>query len=545
MQLTFTALVALLGWIPLMVLLFMVVPLRRALLTAMVVGFLFLPQAYIEIRGGLPDYTRYVAMSAGCLLALLILDFSRLARFRPTKVDIPALIWVLVPIASSVSNGLGVYDGVSASITRVVEFGLFYIYGRVYLSDVEGLRLLALALFLGALVYVPLCLYEVRMSPQIHNIVYGFHQHDFSQTLRLGGWRPMVFMQHGLALGMFLSTTTLLGFVLWSGGYLKAFAGFELLCLGALVVTLVLCRSSMALLLFAAGIGVLMGVRATRSPWPLLLLTLIPVTYVTVRSTGVWDGRVLVELASTYVNPERAQSLEFRLDNEDLLIDRALEQPLLGWAGWGRSRVVTEEGRTTITDGYWILFLGRNGLIGLAAGMLLHLFPSWLFMASVPARRWFEPEPLLVFAFCLFLALYMIDNLLNAMNSPFTMLASGATLGLLDSLRQQQQVYAEPALPILSTRELLELSGHDLAAYAFVRWGDEEYHRREHELQLALAALDPDDWRDWRTFSDLFERLMFSLRRPQIDRFLGLPVGQKKQLALFLTGQGQRRPQLS
>ena len=58
---------------------------------------------------------------------------------------------------------------------------------------------------LGGLIYVPLCLFEVRMSPQLHNMVYGFAQHSFGQTVRGGGWRPMVFMQHGLAVGLFMS----------------------------------------------------------------------------------------------------------------------------------------------------------------------------------------------------------------------------------------------------------------------------------------------------------------------------------------------------
>ena len=142
------------------------------------------------------------------------------------------------------------------------------------------------------------------------------------------------------------------------------------------------------------------------------------------------------------------------------------------------------------------------------------------------------------------LALYMVDNLLNAMNSPFTMLASGATLGLLGALRHRQHVYTEAPLPVLSTKELLGLSAADLAVYARVRWGEGEFARREQELQDAMADLDPDDWRDWRRFSNLFERLLFSLRREQVERFLGLPLDKKKQLALFLTGQGDRQPRL-
>ena len=36
--------------------------------------------------------------------------------------------------------------------------------------------------------------------------------------------------------------------------------------------------------------------------------------------------------------PDRASSLQFRLDNEDELLARAMEQPLFGWGGWASTR---------------------------------------------------------------------------------------------------------------------------------------------------------------------------------------------------------------
>ena len=87
--------------------------------------------------------------------------------------------------------------------------------GRAYFGDFKGLRELATVLFIGGLIYIPLCLYEIRMSPQLHNTIYGFYQHDFVQTMRAGGWRPTVFLQHGLAVGLFMSVTSLIGAWLW------------------------------------------------------------------------------------------------------------------------------------------------------------------------------------------------------------------------------------------------------------------------------------------------------------------------------------------
>ena len=66
-------------------------------------------------------------------------------------------------------------------------------------NDPASQRTLLISIFIGGLLYVPLCLFEIRMSPQLHKLVYGFHQHIFAQTFRFEGWRPTVFLQHGLA----------------------------------------------------------------------------------------------------------------------------------------------------------------------------------------------------------------------------------------------------------------------------------------------------------------------------------------------------------
>ena len=46
-------------------------------------------------------------------------------------------------------------------------------------------------------------LIESRLSPQMNVWVYGFFQHDFFQTIRQGGYRPVVFLPHGLWVAFF------------------------------------------------------------------------------------------------------------------------------------------------------------------------------------------------------------------------------------------------------------------------------------------------------------------------------------------------------
>src|SRR5205823_15018650 len=151
----------------------------------------------------------------GVLMGAAIFDTDRLLGFRPRWIDLPMILWCTSVFVSSHNNGLGIYDGCSEAVRQIIIWGLPYVIGRVYFSDLEGIRELAVGIFIGGLIYVPLCWFEVRMSPQLHVWVYGFRQHSFYQNMRDGGYRPMVFMQHGLMVAMWMSMTALIGLVLW------------------------------------------------------------------------------------------------------------------------------------------------------------------------------------------------------------------------------------------------------------------------------------------------------------------------------------------
>src|SRR5690606_33843621 len=76
-------------------------------------------------------------------------------------------------------------------------------------------RDLAVAFALAGLVYTLPVLFEVRMSPQLHAIFYGFFPHSFGQHIREGGFRPAVFLGHGLLIGMLFSIAILAALSLW------------------------------------------------------------------------------------------------------------------------------------------------------------------------------------------------------------------------------------------------------------------------------------------------------------------------------------------
>ncbi len=87
--------------------LFAVMPPRRAVIASFVGAWLFLPLVGYALPG-LPDYTKMSATCYGVLLGMLLFDGARLFQFRPSWIDLPIVVWCLVPLASSISNGLGV-----------------------------------------------------------------------------------------------------------------------------------------------------------------------------------------------------------------------------------------------------------------------------------------------------------------------------------------------------------------------------------------------------------------------------------------------------
>jgi len=207
--------------------------------------------------------------------------------------------------------------------------------------------------------------------------------------IRYGGYRPMVFMQHGLMVGLFMTAATLCGVWLRRSGSLRTLFGMPLsLFIIPLFVTTLLVKSVGAIGLLLAGMAVLYSVQLLRARFPYFVLAAVAVAYVLVRMTGVIPSNEMVALAKSTLGADRAQSLESRLVNEDMLTVRALERPLFGWGGWGRARIYNAEGQdVTITDSLWIITLGNKGLFGLAGLLLALLLPPLLLPNASPRRN--------------------------------------------------------------------------------------------------------------------------------------------------------------
>ena len=112
---------------------------------------------------------------------------------------------------------------------------------------------------------------------------------------------------------------------------------------------------------------------------------------------------------------------------EKLLISRAIQRPVFGWGGWGRSAVYfTNTGKMVETDGMWIIFLGTKGLFGLTLFYLSMVLPAIRFVWQFPVRLWRDPRVAAGTVAAVLLALYMVDCLLNGfVNIIYVTLAGG------------------------------------------------------------------------------------------------------------------------
>src|SRR5262245_37506018 len=109
---TILADIVMMAWLPLVLMMFSQWPPRRALIAAFLVAWLFLPNNIYNLPL-LPDYTKSSATCMGAILATFIFDTKRVLSFRPRWIDIPMAVFCLCPFLSSVTNGLGLWDGVS------------------------------------------------------------------------------------------------------------------------------------------------------------------------------------------------------------------------------------------------------------------------------------------------------------------------------------------------------------------------------------------------------------------------------------------------
>ncbi|MEG4235308.1 O-antigen ligase domain-containing protein [Microcoleus sp. Pol11C3] len=422
--------VAMFGFIPVVFYLFVRFPAQRAVIISFVAAWLFLPQASYPIPS-LPAYTKISAACYAILLATIVYDTARITSFKPGWLDVPMVIYCLCPIVSQVTNG---GSPISPTVNQIVTWGLPYFLGRLYVGSLDGLRQLAIGIFAGGLAYIPFTLFEGVKGPTTHQLVYGVNAfNDWGQARRMGGWRPVVFMQHGLMVGVWMMTAALIGVWLWQTGTLKKFQGRNIKTLAIiLTIAFFLCRSTGAYSLFAFALIVLFSAKWFRTSLPLLFIIGYIVFYLYIAASGQFSSKDVVDFITQIFGEERASSLKFRFDMEEILGEKARQRFLFGWGDSGGNRVYNQYGQDiSVTDSLWIIAFGVNGAVGLASLFSSLLLPVIVFSVfKYPARTWSNPKVAPAAALGVALTMYVFDCVLNAMTNPIFALIAGGISGL-------------------------------------------------------------------------------------------------------------------
>lgn len=431
--------------------LFRRLPLERAIVWCILGGYLLLPQRAAFDLPLVPAMDKVSIPSISAFLICVILMRRQVALWpQSTTGKVLTVLFVVGVVPTVLTNGdpmvfrvlqnsepimfatdtlpgLSLRDLFSVVAQQVIVL-LPFLLARQYLSSDTGLRELLLALVVGGLIYSLPALVEIRLSPQINVWVYGFFQHSFEQMMRDGGFRPIVFLPHGLWLAFFLLTA-----VLSAAALARAAEGRDRVrfVLAAIWLAGVLYLSkSLASLVYGIAFTPVVLLASPRLQIRLAIgLAVIAVAYPMLRNSGLVPVGWIMDQAMSF-DPDRAQSLGFRLDNEEQLLARAAEKPWFGWGGWGRNLVHdVETGEIlTIPDGRWIIVFGTFGWVGYIAEMGLLALPLWLLgrrTAALPDR---DISPF-VAPIATILAANMIDMLLNGTLVPLTWICAGAVLG--------------------------------------------------------------------------------------------------------------------
>jgi len=343
--------------------------------------------------------------------------------------------------------GLTPHDMTSTALAVFLDHYLPFAVGqRVYRTE-RDLRDLFEVMTSCVLIYAPLFLFEVRMSPQLHRWVYGYHPSEFIQSVRGGGFRPMVFMNHGLVVAMFLLTGFVAALALRHRGAsrLQPRPGWR----AAIAGVLVLLSRSLGATIYA-GVAVLM--HRFLSPRALarvlVVIAALVVTYPLLRATAAFPAERVVEFFRR-ISPDRSASLLFRFDQEEQLLARARLRPNYGWGGWGRNQIWAPWGQMiSVTDGYWIIMLGAFGYVGFGCFFALLLIPVLRFVWY--RKRQPPSAQRLCGALALLVSLFAIDQLPNALPGFMLLTYAGALFSLSRDLarrpaRPRRQRAAEAA----------------------------------------------------------------------------------------------------
>jgi hypothetical protein len=371
--------------------------------------------AAIVVKGG---FRR--GLSAPLVILLFVLAFVISAGTWRTNRD----SIVVGQVIQHVLPGLSFKDVISFSIESVVGTVLPFFIGVAAFATPKDRESLLRILVVWVVAYIPFILWELRMSPSLHYNFYGIQTRDFGQSIRWGGYRPQCFLEHGLLLSVIVLIAVLAMSAILPR-YRRGFFGFKgRTIFWILVIVLVLCKSTGAIIIGLVAIPVMMRFRTKWIRVLGIVLVTIYMTYPVMRLTYTFPEQKILNAAFN-LSYERGASLAYRFRNEELFLQKARARPWFGWGGYGRLNVYDSYGKPNVTDGYWVLIFTGKGYLGFARTCLMLVLP--VILAARRAKRLPNTvDKRIISAMILMVGVWTLDLVPNGFPRPLLYVLTGS-----------------------------------------------------------------------------------------------------------------------
>jgi len=384
-------LVALLAWVPITLLIYRKYPMRIALLINFIGGWAVLPAANYKSTGDAFPYwilgtslesdyflTKAVVIGFSGLLGVFLYDRASFKRFRLTVWDLAMGMWLIAPLLAGIANPDNMQEGFTGELYQLLAWGAPYLIGRLYFVDTQSLQLAAKAFVIGGLAYIPFCLFEIIRGPHLYVWVYGYLPFQLTGADRLIGYRPIVFLENGNQLGIWMATASLIATWLWWRKTATHILRIPILPAAiALFVVTLLCQSTGAIILLLALTPFVFLDPRYLSRTVSVGLVLGILGFAALRIANIVQVRDLVKdnaaahASAEYLKSIGKDSFGWRLRQDERHIETALMEPILGWGQWDWWK-----------DGFerpwslWLLVFGMYGSVGLISLEALLLIPA-------------------------------------------------------------------------------------------------------------------------------------------------------------------------
>lgn len=422
----------------------------KGILLSILAAYLLLPSGFDINFPGIPALNKHTLTSMVLLGYLVITRQSIGYKSLKGVHKLVFLLLMISPFLTSITNqerymfiqGLRLYDGLSQAGIGFLHF-LPFLLGLAYFKTYERQIVLLRLVGVAAVFYTLPVLWEIRMSPQLHTTIYGYFPHSFLQQYRDGGFRAVVFLGHGLLVAMFLAVGFTSLFALHKAR-IKAWRFDNRLLLFLLMATILL-QKSLGAFIFTLIVIVMVTMFSYRKIHLFsVAIAAVFLTYPVTSSMGIFPHQQLVNAAAA-VSPERAQSLGFRFEHENILLEHAMKKPLFGWGSWGRNRVYDPAtgADLSVTDGKWVITLGSGGwllFLGLFYFVVMAIYLAYRSQKHLRGTEDEKNKQFLMSMHSLIVALILIDQMPNSSLQSLYWLIIGGLFGRYAEIRKETQI---------------------------------------------------------------------------------------------------------